>query len=57
MIKTKLSAIKDEVHQDFRLLIDGYILGTEHYTTLDEAVDKVERLIKEFPEIYERRRL
>lgn len=50
----KLSAIKDEVHQDFRLLIDGYILGSEHFTTLDEAVDEVERLIKEFPEIYER---
>lgn len=50
----KLSAIKDEVNQDYRLLIDGYILGSEHYITLDEAVDEVERLIKEYPEVYER---
>lgn len=52
--KTKLSAIKDEVYQDWRILVDGYILGKEHYATLDEAVDEVERLIKEYPEIYER---
>ena len=52
--KTKLMAIKDEVYQDWRLLVDGYILGSEHYTTLDEAVDEVERLIREYPEVYER---
>ena len=52
--KTKLTAIKDEVKQDYRLLIDGYILGSEHFTTFDEAVDEVERLIKAYPDIYER---
>ena len=52
--KTKLAAIKDEVNYDYRLLIDGYILGSEHFTTLDEAVDEVERLIKAYPDIYER---
>ena len=50
----ELSVIKDNRSDDWRLLLNGYILGSEHFSSYEEAEEEASTLIRTLPNIYTR---